>query len=142
MRRKSPLNKGRCGFKRTHLNHNKPLTSKQSSQLQEQRVAKELNGKVTPGSGNMFHAKSDVVTNILQIECKTTSKKSIRITEEWLFKIENEALWQSKLPILAFNLCNKDYCIVRLGDFSALLEELQELRKIDESLLNSNSEGE
>ncbi len=42
------------------------------SRKQEKRVAEQVKGKTTPGSGNQWHTKGDVQSKTLQVENKRT----------------------------------------------------------------------
>jgi hypothetical protein len=44
----------------------------EKSRKQEKRVADQVGGKVTPGSGNQWHTKGDVQSASLQVENKRT----------------------------------------------------------------------
>lgn len=62
------------------------------SQLQEKRVAKDINGKVQRGSGSQDFAKGDIrKRGDIRIECKTTSGKSYILKRSTLDKIRMEA---------------------------------------------------
>jgi hypothetical protein len=66
---------------------------KRRSVMQERRVAKDVGGRVQPGSGAPDFCKGDVrVTGELRIECKTTSKSSYSLKFADLDKISLEAL--------------------------------------------------
>lgn len=63
------------------------------SQAQEKRTAKEIGGRVQPGSGSMDFAKGDVRDmGKLRIECKTTSKDRYSLKLADLLKIRLEAV--------------------------------------------------
>lgn len=74
---------------------------------QERKLAKRLNGRVTPGSGNQF-TKGDVqLKKVMRIECKATEKKSFRVTKEMIDKIEEAAMSSGELPAIEINLVNE-----------------------------------
>lgn len=83
-------------------------------------------------SGSLWFAKSDVISNLFQIECKTraTKSKSITVQKDWLDKVEMEAFSSGKIPALAFSFGDStDYFVLRDRDFLSLVEELIELRE-------------
>jgi hypothetical protein len=98
-----------------------------ASRKQEARVAKAMNGKTTPGSGNQWQAPSDVVTDLFRIECKTKTKPSSQITlkREWFTKIELEACVNGKIPILAFSFGdNTNFYALTQEDFLYIIERM------------------
>lgn len=108
------------------------------SKKQENRITKSLkqigeeNARRRMMSGALWFAKSDVVSNLFQIEAKTKAKpsKSHTIQKEWLDKIEQEAFDNSKIPALVFSFGTaKDYFALPDREFLTLVEELLELRK-------------
>ena len=68
------------------------------SKRQENKVAKELNGKRTANSGATNFQKGDVNLDNWLIECKTatTEKKSFSIKREWLDKNKEESFAMRK----------------------------------------------
>ena len=106
---------------------------KKISKKQERRIAERLssNGekaKTQPLSGASFNKKSDVVSELFQIEAKTKSKpsKSITLKKEYFDKIHNEALETNKIPILVFSFGdNKDYYILEEFDFMQLVKNIK-----------------
>jgi len=107
------------------------------SNRQERRITKSLKeiglqARQQISSGSLWFAKSDVVSELLQIEAKTkaTESKTITIKKEWHDKIEFEAFQNSKVPAIVYSFgTNTDYFALRDKDFLALIEELVELRK-------------
>lgn len=107
------------------------------SRKQEQRITKSLqeikmDARQQMASGSIWFAKSDVISELFQIEAKTRAKKSksISVKREWLDKIASEAFHANKIPALAFSFGdNKDYFILEDRYFLELVEELIELRR-------------
>jgi Holliday junction resolvase len=102
----------------------------------EERLAKSMAAKLTPGSGAMDHAKGDMVRegeNItLRIEAKCTNKASISIKHEWLEKITREALETNCQPALTISFVSDNGAAKKGGDWVMipktvfdLLEELK-----------------
>jgi len=67
---------------------------------QEQRLAKKLKGRVTPGSGStpVLKFKGDVVNELYVVEAKSTKDKSYSLKLEDLRKVVRYAFQQNKLP--------------------------------------------
>lgn len=107
------------------------------SRRQEKRITKSFkeiqeSARQTPGSGNQWHSKSDVVTELFRIEAKTKVKpsKSIILKKEYFDKIELEAFETGKLGMVAFSFGDqKDYLAIEATEFIVLMEELLEYRK-------------
>jgi len=93
---------------------------------QEKRTAKSLKAQLRAGSGNSMYAKGDVISENFLIECKTTEKKSIRITAQWLDKISHEAMVEEKHPALVFsmdfnsNITDKDWIAIPMSVFKKM----------------------
>jgi len=68
------------------------------SNRQEKAVAKALGGKQTKNSGATALQKSDVLTELFTIECKTktTNAESISIKREWFEKQIKESIQMGK----------------------------------------------
>ena len=65
---------------------------KKKSQLQEKRVAKDLNARTVVASGALWSAKADVRSDEFLVECKTTEKPFYSLTMKVWEKIEKEAI--------------------------------------------------
>ena len=81
-----------------------------------------------PGSGSIPGLKSDVVTDKLRIEAKTTTKKSMSVKQAWLEKIDEEAgIYLT--PALAVRFegmkmpTEKDWVMIPLSKLMELLGE-------------------
>ena len=68
------------------------------SNRQEKAVAKEIGGKQTKNSGATLFQKSDVYTDLFNLECKTktTNAESITIKREWFKKQIQENIQMGK----------------------------------------------
>lgn len=62
------------------------------SRKQEEAGARRFGGRRTPGSGNGWHTKNDVITEDLSIEYKFTDKKSYSLKGKDLVTAEKNAL--------------------------------------------------
>lgn len=74
----------------------------------EHEISEALGGHAHIGSGRLTGWKSDGSSDLYQIECKQTEKKSISLKLEWLEKITAEALPSGRIPILALKFLNVD----------------------------------
>lgn len=72
------------------------------SRRMEGQLAKRVGGKTTPGSGNQFHSKGDVVGTMFLFEHKLTLKKSYTLKAAELKAIEEKALRKGMVPCLMF----------------------------------------
>lgn len=96
---------------------------------QEERVAKKVGGKRVAGSGASDYSKGDVRLDRFLIECKKSEKLSLRIKQEWLKKISNEARAKEKWPALSIEiqgesdlLTEKDWVLVPLSVFRVFVD--------------------
>lgn len=101
------------------------------SNKQEKKVAKAVGGRQTPNSGATNFVKSDILTDLFAIECKTSmeEKKSFSIKKEWLEKNKEEAFEMGKsYSALAFRFSpdGEDYYIIDEKLFKRLLEYIKE----------------
>lgn len=83
----------------------KKTTTKYNSNIQEKRVAKELNADVTVASGALWGQKGDVRNEQFLVECKTTHNKFYSLNRNIWSKIEKEAVNDGiRLPIMCIDL--------------------------------------
>lgn len=86
---------------------------RKKSQEQENRIAKELNGGTTPGSGAVWHSKGDVKAENYLIEAKYTDEPYYSVALPILKKIENEALHENfRIPVLYVDIQEVRVCLV------------------------------
>jgi hypothetical protein len=71
-----------------------PESPKKKSIKQEKRIAKK--GFRTPISGAFWGLKGDVIQDNYMIEAKRTDAKSMSVKEEWLEKVYDDAVRESK----------------------------------------------
>ena len=104
------------------------------SNMQEKAVAKEIGGKQTKNSGATFFQKSDVYTDLFNLECKTkmTNSDSISIKREWFEKqIKENIQMGKKYSAIVFNFgpdapYNENHYIINEQLFLVLQEYLKE----------------
>ena len=105
------------------------------SDRQEKAVAKEIGGKQTKNSGATLFQKSDVYTDLFNLECKTktTNSDSISIKREWFEKQIKENIQMGKKYLaIVFNFgpdepYNENHYIINEQLFLALQEYLKEV---------------
>lgn len=104
------------------------------SDRQEKKVAKAINGKQTKNSGATDLQKSDVLTDLFTIECKTktTNAESISIKREWFDKQIKESIQMGKrYSAIVINFgpdapYNENHYIIDEQLFRYLIERLSE----------------
>lgn len=85
-------------------------TRKRKSKEQENRVAKEISGIVTPASGALWGAKADVRNDIFLVECKTTEKDFYSLTFNTWDKVYHEAIKDGlRIPVMCIDILNGKY---------------------------------
>ncbi len=94
------------------------------SRKHEDRLAKKMGGQRTAGSGAFWSRKGDVRTAELLIEHKWTGKKSFTLKSDVLEKIVNEAIMDSRKPVLGISLNNENYVVLLEDDFIEMFEAL------------------
>lgn len=98
------------------------------SQKQEERVAKDVDGKTQRGSGSKDFHKGDVKSIEFLIEAKRTDKDSLSVKKEWLIKVNAEALAYKRIPALSIefdnmpNLVPKDWVAIPARTLALLIE--------------------
>ena len=100
------------------------------SDRQEKAVAKEICGKQTKNSGATLFQKSDVYTDLFNLECKTKTKSSdsISIKKEWFDKNKKEALFDGNLYsaiVFSFGPNEENHYIIDEFLFQELVEYLK-----------------
>lgn len=92
------------------------------SDRQEKRTAKTYNGSRQARSGAGWLRKNDVRSENLLIECKLTeNKKSYTIKSVDLRELEVRAITENRLPVLQFDLADKNYVVLTQEDFLGLI---------------------
>jgi hypothetical protein len=100
------------------------LDIKAKSQRQEKSLSKKLNGRLTVNSGaTSVFDKADVATEDFLIECKTTDKKSFSLKKEILKKVEKEANFKNKIPLLEVEIGHDKYIVCKERDFFAIIKD-------------------
>ncbi len=88
----------------------------------ENWLAQELSGRKTVNSGAAFH-ENDVTTDAVEIEDKTTSRKSFSLQADYLKEVEKKCK-AGKIPVLTVNFetTEQTYAVIRWEDFKYLIE--------------------
>ena len=95
----------------------------QQSQKQEKKLAAQLDGQRSAGSGCFWSRKSDVRSAKWTVEAKWTgNKKSFSVTKLMLDTVERDAIKDSRTPLLVFNLGGRDYYVLHENDFIEIAE--------------------
>jgi hypothetical protein len=99
------------------------------SRKHEDRLAKKLGGKRTAASGAFWNRKGDVRTTDWLVEHKWTGKASFSIKASILEKIVNEAILDSRMPVLGISLNDQNYCLVLEDDLIEMRDTIRELKE-------------
>ena len=107
------------------------------SKRQEDAVANAVGGKRTKNSGASLFQKSDVLTDLFTLECKTktSNSESISIKREWFNKQLKESIQMGKrYSAIVINFgpdepYNENHYIIDERLFKYLLEYLNELQE-------------
>lgn len=99
------------------------------SRKHEDRLAKKLGGKRTAASGAFWNRKGDVRTTDWLVEHKWTGKASFSVKAAVLEKIVNEAILDSRMPVLGVSLNGENYCLVLEDDLIEMRDTIRELKE-------------
>lgn len=91
-----------------------------TGRMSEKRVAKSLNGRLTPASGALSGAKGDIHLTDYLVEAKATEKDSMSVKLAWLTKIAAEARSEGKEPALSISFVTGDGRPVFDGEWVAV----------------------
>jgi len=109
------------------------LTNHDRSKKQEERIAKDVEGKRQPASGSRWGAKRDIITPELLIEAKTTRTSKMSISIKDLHFLTKQAYQQGKIPAYVIELGSKQEVVIvpaqELTD--KVLSELGDTRTLD-----------
>ena len=82
------------------------LTSKERSERQEKRIARDLNGKRQPASGARWGYRRDVITPDFLVESKTTQSNAYRVINKDINFLKRQAYKQGKIPAYIVEILN------------------------------------
>ena len=96
---------------------NKEVSTRQRSDKQEKRLAKQFGGRTTSNSGARF-GENDVKTHEFDIEAKTTKSKQFIVKLEDLKKMQRKTRVDKK-PLFAINFeeTGDEFILISLSDF-------------------------
>lgn len=108
------------------------VTTRDESNKQEKRLAKELGGKTVPGSGSMWGYRRDVVTPTILIEAKTTKTNKYTLSLKDLDHLKFQAYSDGKIPAYIVEFAGKgEIVIVPYQDLDEeYRESLGELKRL------------
>lgn len=92
------------------------------SRRQERDTAAEFGGRRNPGSGNTPLHGNDVRTDLLSIECKTTTAKGYRLTLDELQAAERHALLDGREMAFIIDIKGHEYAVVTKDFLLELLD--------------------
>jgi len=102
------------------------------SQLQEKRTARDLGGRVQPGSGARDFAKGDVrKVGKVRVECKTTGAKSYALKISEIQKIKAESLngfedWAMQIEFQGGLGNNKKVAVIDWNSYLDMLDSTED----------------
>jgi len=92
------------------------------SHRQEREGAKEFGGSLTPGSGNGWVRKNDMVFGGYSVEYKTTAAKSYRLVLDELRTTERNALLDGREMALIIDIQGRGYVVLTKDHFRELTD--------------------
>ena len=106
------------------MNRAAKRSSTDHGRVSEKRVATSLAARLTPASGAMRGAKSDMKKKVgdrkFQIESKATKTATLAVDLGWLVKVTEEAQATGSIPALTMSFVGEDGKSRPKGDWVAL----------------------
>jgi hypothetical protein len=98
------------------------------SRLREKATARDINGRVTPGSGNLRnpYLKEDVHCDLFVLQHKLTKKGSYSLKASEFEKTKVAAFRQVKSPLWRIEMVGADLAVLRWSDFLQFLKDLRD----------------
>lgn len=89
----------------------------------ERKDQKRFGAKGTPRSGGLWFAKGDNKTKSFLIENKSTDKQSFSVKLKTFQKIEKEAIYEGRIPLLSISIGDdkRELVVLAIEDFEALI---------------------
>lgn len=105
----------------------KRRSNRKRSQRQENRLRKELGGRLQPGSGSVAAYKGDILGALdgrVMVEAKTTAARQYTMKLDTLEKMERDAQGTRCSPalVLTFESAKRDFVVMSKEDFLELVE--------------------
>ena len=88
------------------------VTTRQESDKQEKRLAKDLGGKPRPGSGSVWGYRRDVVTPTILVEAKTTKTNKYNLSLKDLAHLKFQAYSDGKVPAYIVEFLGKGEVVI------------------------------
>ncbi|MFE5853235.1 hypothetical protein ACFQ61_08435 [Streptomyces sp. NPDC056500] len=88
-----------------------------ASRKQEKKLAKEIGGTTTPGSGNGWAVKNDVRNSVWSIECKTTNAARFTLAHRDLVQAEQHALLDLREMAFAIEMQGRTWVVISKESF-------------------------
>ena len=86
---------------------------------QEKEIADKIGGKVSKASGAGGYQKADVRKfGVVRVECKSTSKKSFRVDEKMIDKLESDCFGANEIPVIAVEILNGKRKVYVIPDYA------------------------
>ncbi len=79
-----------------------------SAPAQEERAAKMIGGRTTPGSGAGYQKGDARRRGLVRIECKGTVHDSFRVTRKLVEKLEADTFGSGEVPVMEVELGVRD----------------------------------
>lgn len=97
---------------------------KKKSKKQEEKIAKDIGGRTTPGSGALWAFKGDVRNDKYLIEAKFTDSNKYQLKYTTWDKIKREAINDGlRIPVMQIGIRGLQYALLRVDDLEALAQD-------------------
>ena len=97
---------------------------KKKSKKQEEKIAKDIGGRTTPGSGALWFSKADVRNDKYLIEAKFTDSNKYQLNYKTWYKIKCEAINDGlRIPVMQIDIQGSQYALLRVDDLEALAQD-------------------
>ena len=97
---------------------------KKRSKKQEEKIAKDIGGRTTPGSGALWFSKADVRNDKYLIEAKFTDSNKYQLKYTTWDKIKREAINDGlRIPVMQIDIQGSQYALLRVEDLDALAQD-------------------
>ena len=97
---------------------------KKKSKKQEEKIAKDIGGRTTPGSGALWFSKADVRNDKYLIEAKFTDSNKYQLKCKTWYKIKREAINDGlRIPVMQIEIQGSQYALLRVEDLDALAQD-------------------
>ena len=97
---------------------------KKKSKKQEEKIAKDIGGRTTPGSGALWAFKGDVRNDKYLIEAKFTDSNKYQLKYTTWDKIKREAINDGlRIPVMQIDIQGSQYALLRVEDLDALAQD-------------------